>query len=71
MTTGLVSRPFFVKHLGVQSSLHSRGVRKDAEFIGSASMALITYAQAVAHLKQNGVLRRVPGRRLRKTPTCC
>lgn len=34
MTTGLVSRPFFVKHLGVQSSLHRFGVRKDAEFIG-------------------------------------
>jgi len=37
MTTGLVSRPFFVKHLGVQSSLHRFGVRKDAEFIGATS----------------------------------
>lgn len=34
MTTGLVSRPFLVKHLGVQSSLHSRGIRMDAQFIG-------------------------------------
>lgn len=35
VTTGLVSRPFFVKHLGVQSSLHSRGIRMDAQFIGA------------------------------------
>lgn len=35
VTTGLVSRPFFVKHLGVQSSLHSRGVRMDGQFIGT------------------------------------
>lgn len=34
---GLVSQPFFVKHLGVQSSLHSRGVRMDGQFIGEAS----------------------------------
>ena len=34
---GLVSRPFFVKHLGVQSSLHARGLRMDAQFIGEAS----------------------------------
>lgn len=34
VTTGLVSRPFFVKHLGVQSSLHSRGVQMNAQFIG-------------------------------------
>lgn len=32
MTTGLVSRPFFVRHVGVQSSLHTRGVRMDAQF---------------------------------------
>lgn len=35
VTTGLVSRPFFVRHLGVQSSLHSRGIRMDAQFIGA------------------------------------
>jgi hypothetical protein len=35
MMTGLVSRPFFVKHLGVHSSLHGRGVTKDAQFIGA------------------------------------
>jgi hypothetical protein len=35
MHTGLVSRPFFVKHTGVQSSLHSRGVRMDGQFMGS------------------------------------
>lgn len=34
VTTGLVSRPFFVRHLGVESSLHGRGVRMDAYFIG-------------------------------------
>lgn len=34
---GLISQPFFVKHLGVQSSLHSRGVRMDKQFIGEAS----------------------------------
>lgn len=37
VSTGLVSRPFFVKHLGVQSSLHSRGVRMDAHFIGTGN----------------------------------
>lgn len=35
MRTGLVSRPFFVKHIGVQSSLHHRGVRMDTQFIGA------------------------------------
>lgn len=35
VTTGLVSQPFFVKHIGVQSSLHGRGVRMDAQFIGA------------------------------------
>lgn len=34
MTTGLVSRPFFVRHLGVESSLHSHGVRMDQHFAG-------------------------------------
>lgn len=29
---GLVSRPFFVKHIGVESSLHSRGRHMDREF---------------------------------------
>jgi hypothetical protein len=32
---GLVSQPFFVKHLGVQSSLHGRGIQKDKQFIGA------------------------------------
>jgi hypothetical protein len=36
VTTGLVSRPFFVKHLGVQSSLHSRGIRMDAQYTGKS-----------------------------------
>lgn len=35
VTTGLVSQPFFVKHLGVQSSLHGRGIQRDAQFIGA------------------------------------
>lgn len=35
VTTGLVSQPFFVKHLGVQSSLHGRGIRMDRQFIGA------------------------------------
>jgi hypothetical protein len=35
VTHGLVSRPFFVKHLGIESSLHSYGRRMDAHFIGS------------------------------------
>jgi len=35
VATGLVSRPFFVRHLGVQSSLHGRGIRMDANFIGT------------------------------------
>jgi len=35
MTTGLVSRPFFVRHLGTDSSLHSHGVRMYREFAGS------------------------------------
>lgn len=34
VTTGLMSRPFFVRHIGTESSLHSRGVRMDAQFIG-------------------------------------
>lgn len=34
MTTGLVSRPFFVRHIGVESSLHSHGVRMDQHFAG-------------------------------------
>lgn len=34
---GLVSVPFFVKHLGVQSSLHARGLRLDAQFIGESA----------------------------------
>ena len=36
MRTGLVSRPFFVKHTGVQSSIHSRGVRRDEQFGANA-----------------------------------
>ncbi len=32
---GLVSRPFFVRHIGTQSSLHSRGVHMDSQFIGA------------------------------------
>jgi hypothetical protein len=36
VTTGLVSRPFFVRHLGVESSLHSHGVRRDDQFGGQA-----------------------------------
>ena len=35
VTTGLVSRPFFVKHIGVQSSLHGHGRRMDQHFIGA------------------------------------
>jgi hypothetical protein len=35
VTHGLVSRPFFVRHIGTESSLHSRGRRMDAHFIGS------------------------------------
>ena len=35
VTTGLVSRPFFVRHLGVESSLHHDGVRLDRQFGGS------------------------------------
>lgn len=35
VTHGLVSRPFLVKHIGVESSLHSRGVRLDQHFIGA------------------------------------
>lgn len=35
VTTGLVARPFFCRHLGVESSLHSRGVRMDQQFIGA------------------------------------
>jgi hypothetical protein len=35
VTHGLVSRPFFVRHLGVQSSLHSHGVRMDKEWGGA------------------------------------
>jgi hypothetical protein len=34
VTTGLVSRPFFVRHLGVESSLHGWGRRMDAHFAG-------------------------------------
>ena len=33
-TTGLVSRPFFVRHLGVESSIHSHGLRRDDLFAG-------------------------------------
>lgn len=33
--TGLVSRPFFVRHLGVESALHGRGLRRDREFAGT------------------------------------
>jgi hypothetical protein len=35
VTHGLVSRPFFVKHVGTESSIHSRGVRMDGMFIGA------------------------------------
>jgi hypothetical protein len=35
VTTGLVSRPFFVRHLGTESSIHSRGVRMDHAFGGA------------------------------------
>lgn len=35
MTTGLVSKPFFVRHLGVESSIHSRGVTMDKQFAGT------------------------------------
>lgn len=35
VTTGLVCVPFLVKHLGDQSSLHGRGIRRDAQFIGA------------------------------------
>ncbi len=34
VTTGLVSRPFFVRHLGVESSIHSHGMRMDQHFGG-------------------------------------
>jgi hypothetical protein len=33
---GLVSRPQFVHHVGMQSSLHSRGVRNDEAFAGTS-----------------------------------
>jgi hypothetical protein len=36
--TGLVSVPFLVRHLGVESSLHRHGMRRDSQFIG-ATMA--------------------------------
>ena len=32
--SGLVSQPFFVRHIGTESILHSRGVRNDALFAG-------------------------------------
>jgi len=35
MENGLVSRPFFVRHLGVESSIHSHGVRRDDQFAGA------------------------------------
>lgn len=44
VTYGLVSVPFFVKHLGVQSSLHGRGVRMDRQFIGAHQ----AYTEAMA-----------------------
>ncbi len=33
---GLVSRPFFVRHLGRQSSIHARAIHRDAEFAGTS-----------------------------------
>jgi len=33
---GLVSQPFFVRHLGIDSSLHSRGLPTDRQFVASA-----------------------------------
>ena len=36
VTTGLVSRPFFVRHMGVHSSLHIRGRMMDRQFTGRA-----------------------------------
>lgn len=35
VTTSLVSSPFLVKHLGVQSSIHSHGIRMDSHFAGT------------------------------------
>lgn len=35
VTHGLVSRPFFVKHLGIQSSLHRFGAHRNVEFAGT------------------------------------
>jgi hypothetical protein len=37
VTTGLVSRPFLVRHAGVESSLHRRGRRMDKHFIGASN----------------------------------
>jgi len=34
VTTGLVSKPFFVRHLGVESAIHSHGLRRDDQFGG-------------------------------------
>lgn len=34
--TGLVSRPFFVRHLGVASAIHRVGMRRDREFAGES-----------------------------------
>jgi hypothetical protein len=36
VTTGLVSKPFFVRHLGVQSAIHSHGLRRDNLFGGAS-----------------------------------
>jgi len=36
---GLVSQPFFVRHIGLESSLHSHGVTRDREFIGAHAWA--------------------------------
>lgn len=33
---GVISYPYFVKHIGDQSSIHARGVRNDAPFAGEA-----------------------------------
>lgn len=35
-TVGLVSRPFFVRHVGDVSSLHQRAIRNDGNFAGAA-----------------------------------
>ncbi len=35
VTYGLVSNPFFVKHMGRESSLYSRAIHRDARFAGS------------------------------------